>query len=109
MFRRLFWLWKNQVLLFGGLKSFAKSISLQKSIIMTTLEILKNSLIDKIVATKNEKLLHALINIFESTQPEETIQLSLEQIEMLMMSEDDIKYEKLISEDELRKIDLEWN
>jgi len=75
---------------------------------MTTLEILKSSLIDKIIATKNEKLLHALVNIFESTQPEETIQLSLKQIEMLMMSEDDIKHEKLVSEDELRKTDLEW-
>ena len=75
---------------------------------MTTLEILKNSLIDKIIATKNEKLLQTLANIFESTQPEETIQLSSKQIEMLMMSEDDIKHEKLILEDELRKIDLEW-
>ena len=75
---------------------------------MTTLEILKSSLIDKIVATKNEKLLHALINIFESTQPEETIQLSSEQIEMLMMSENDITSGQLISEDELRKTDLEW-
>jgi len=75
---------------------------------MTTLDVIKNSLIDKIIATDNEKLLHALISIFESTQPEETMQLSSEQIEMLMMSEDDITFGKLISEDELRKADLEW-
>jgi len=65
---------------------------------MTTLDILRNSLIDRIIATNNEKLLSAIANIFESTQVEEKIQLSSEQIEMLMMSEYDIKNGKLISE-----------
>ena len=75
---------------------------------MTTLDILRNSLIDRIIATNNEKLLSAIANIFESTQVEEKVQLSSEQIEMLMMSEDDIKNGKLISENDLRKTDLEW-
>ena len=35
---------------------------------MTTLDILRNSLIDKTIATNNEKLLSAIANIFESTQ-----------------------------------------
>ena len=51
---------------------------------MTTLDILRNSLIDRIIATNNEKLLSAIANIFESTQVEEKVQLSSEQIEMLM-------------------------
>jgi len=75
---------------------------------MTTLDILRNSLIDRIIATNNEKLLCAIANIFESTQVEEKVQLSSEQIEMLMMSEKDIKSGKLISDDDLRKTDLEW-
>ena len=75
---------------------------------MTTLDILRNSLIDRIIATNNEKLLSAIANIFESTQVEEKVQLSSEQIEMLIMSEKDIKSEKLISDDDLRKTDLEW-
>ena len=75
---------------------------------MTTLDILKNSLIDKIVATNNEKLLCAIASIFESTQVEEKVQLTSEQIEMLMMSENDIINGKLISEDDLRKTDIEW-
>jgi hypothetical protein len=75
---------------------------------MTTLDTIKNSLIDKIIATNNEKLLNAITGIFESTQSEEKVRLSSEQIEMLMMSEDDIKNGNLISEDELRKTDLEW-
>ena len=75
---------------------------------MTTLDILRNNLIDRIIATNNENLLSAIANIFESTQEEEKVQLSSEQIEMLMMSENDIKSGKLISEDDLRKTDLEW-
>jgi len=75
---------------------------------MTTLDVLRNNLIDRIIATNNEKLLNAIANIFESTQSEEKVQLSSEQIEMLMMSESDIKSGKLISEDDLRKTDLEW-
>jgi len=75
---------------------------------MTTLDILRNSLIDRIIATNNEKLLSAIANIFESTQVEEKVQLSSEQIEMLIMSEKDIKSGKLISDDDLRKTDLEW-
>ena len=71
---------------------------------MTTLDILRNSLIDRIIATNNEKFLNAIANIFESTQVEEKVQLSSEQIEMLMMSENDIKSGKIISEDDLRKL-----
>ena len=75
---------------------------------MTTLDVLRNNLIDRIIATNNEKLLNAIADIFESTQSEEKVQLSSEQIEMLMMSESDIKSGKLISENDLRKTDLEW-
>jgi len=75
---------------------------------MTTLDILRNSLIDRIIATNNEKLLSVIANIFESTQVEEKVQLSSEQIELLMMSENDIISGKHISDDDLRKTDLEW-
>ena len=75
---------------------------------MTTLDVLRNSLIDRIIATNNEKLLKAVVGIFESMQSEGKVKLSSEQIEMLMMSESDINRGKLISEDDLIKIDLEW-
>ena len=75
---------------------------------MTTLDIIKNSLIDKIIATNNEKLLSTIANILESAQSEEKIRLTSEQIKMLMLSENDIKCKKLISEDELIKFDLKW-
>jgi hypothetical protein len=75
---------------------------------MNTLENIKNSLIDKILATRNERLLEAIKNIFESTQSEELIALSTEQIEMLSMSEKDIEEGKLVSDSELNKRDSKW-
>ena len=75
---------------------------------MTALENIKNSLIDRILATKNEKLLEAIDRIFASTQTEEIISLSSEQIEMLSMSERDIEAGNFISESELNKRDSEW-
>lgn len=75
---------------------------------MNALENIKNSLIDRILATRNERLLDAIKNIFDSTQSEEIIVLSTEQIEMLSMSEKDIEDGKLVSEPELSKRDSKW-
>jgi len=90
------------------LENRIKIIPLQKRNIMTALENIKNSLIDRILATKNEKLLEAIDRIFASTQTEEIISLSSEQIEMLSMSERDIEAGSFISESELNKRDSEW-
>lgn len=75
---------------------------------MNAIDNIKNSLIDRILATKNERLLKAINSIFDSTQSEETISLSSEQIEMLSMSEKDIQGGKFISESELNERDSEW-
>ena len=75
---------------------------------MNALENIKNSLINRILATKNEQLLEAIKSIFDSTQSEEIISLSTEQIEMLSMSEKDIEYGKLVSESELSNRDSKW-
>ena len=75
---------------------------------MNALENIKNSLIDRILATRNEQLLQAIKNIFDSTQSEDSIALSTEQIEMLSMSEKDIEDDKLVSESELSKRDSKW-
>ena len=72
---------------------------------MTGLENIKNNLIDRILATKNEKLLKAISNIFDSTQRKEIMSLTSEQIEMLVMSEKDIENENFVSESELDKAD----
>lgn len=75
---------------------------------MNALENIKNSLIDRILATRNEQLLEAIKSIFDSTPSEEIISLSTEQIEMLSMSEKDIESGKFISETELNKRDSKW-
>ncbi len=74
---------------------------------MTTINSIKNRLIDRILATSNEKLLEAIESIFISTQMEDVVSLSSEQIEMLTMSEQDIKYGNLVSDSELDKLDNE--
>ena len=75
---------------------------------MEGLENIKNNLIDRILATKNEKLLKAISNIFESTQVDEILTLTSEQVEMLQMSEKDIENGDLISEADLNNADTEW-
>ena len=75
---------------------------------MPPLETIKNNLIDHIMATKNEKILHAIENLFESTKIEETYNLSSQEIEMLAMSEVDILNGNLVSEKELDEQDRKW-
>jgi hypothetical protein len=75
---------------------------------MTGIETIKNNLIDRILATRNEKLLQAISNIFESIQTDDIVSLSSEQIEMLLMSEKDIESGNLISESELNESDSKW-
>lgn len=75
---------------------------------MTAIESIKNRLVDRILSSGNEELLEAIENLFVSTQKENITPLSSEQIEMLIMSEQDIKYGKLISESDLDKHDTQW-
>ncbi|WP_298528414.1 hypothetical protein [uncultured Christiangramia sp.] len=75
---------------------------------MTTLDNIKNRLIDRILVTKNEQLLKAIDTIFNATQKEEKLTLNSHQIEMLMMSENDIEKENLISESDLKRADSKW-
>lgn len=75
---------------------------------MSSIETLKNRLIDRIMATRNEKFLEAIDKLFSSVQKEEILSLSSEQIEMLMMSEEDIKSGRIVSEEELNDKDSEW-
>lgn len=75
---------------------------------MTTLDSLKNNLISHIMASKNEKLLKAINNIFDSTRENNIVSLNPQQIEVLMMSEQDIENGRLISAEELEKSDSAW-
>lgn len=75
---------------------------------MTKLENIRESLISHILASKNEKLLVAINNIFDSTENDEMLSLSPQQIEVLMMSDQDIENGSLISSEELAESDMKW-
>ena len=77
---------------------------------LTNIEILKTRLIDRILMTGNQNLLETIDNIFTLSQnpANEVMELTSEQIEMLMMSEEDIKFNRLITQEELDKSDEKW-
>ena len=76
---------------------------------MENLETLRASLVQKIFSTDNLNLLEAINQIFSSTEVEEKeYKLSENRKKLLMLAEDDIKYGRLVSDEELRKMDEEW-
>lgn len=77
---------------------------------MENIEILRSRLVQRIFSTQNTNLLQAIENIFSSTEniENEKYILSESQKAMLMVAEEDIKYGRTISDEELRKIDEEW-
>lgn len=76
---------------------------------MAAVDDLRNSIIDKLLAISNEDYLSSIYQIIDQKKKSsDKIILSKEQIQMLEMSEEDIKNSKLISQEELDKSDLEW-
>ena len=67
---------------------------------MTGADSIKRKLIDRILATKNEKFLEAFEKLFLRTKNKEEVSLYPEQKEMLMMSEEDNRNESFIAQDE---------
>lgn len=74
---------------------------------MNTLDNIKNNLISHIIASKNEMLLKVINNIFDSTEGNNIMSPSPQQMEVLMMSEQDIENDRLISAEKLEKSDSE--
>ena len=76
---------------------------------MTAADNIRNNIIDKLLTISNKEYLSALYKLVStSSVNEEIIQLSESQILMLNMSEEDIKNNRIVSQEELDKMDLEW-
>jgi hypothetical protein len=76
---------------------------------MTTVDSLKNGLIEKILSIKNKNILEELDLIITSKQSDsEVFELTKEQKTMLEISEKDIQEGRLISQDAMIKRNLEW-
>ncbi len=76
---------------------------------MATVDNLRNDLIDKIMTINNEEYLAALYNLLSAgTSDMQPYPLTEEQELMLQMSEEDIKYGRTVSQDELMTRTETW-
>ena len=76
---------------------------------MDTADNIRNNIIDKLLTISNKEYLTALYKLISKSSVEnDAIQLSDDQLLMLNMSEDDIKNNRIVSQEELDKLDLEW-
>lgn len=76
---------------------------------MNRVDTLRNSIIDKLLTISNKDYLTALYKLVENSSVDNNIvKLSEEQTLMLQLSDKDIRNNKLISQEELDKSDLQW-
>ncbi|SIS71810.1 hypothetical protein [Belliella pelovolcani] len=76
---------------------------------MNSAEEIRNSIIDQLLTISNNEYLKAIFEIINSSKKKgEKIQPSDAQIAMLNMSEEDIKKNRLISQEDLDESDLKW-
>ena len=74
---------------------------------MSTLEI-KLEIFDKLKNVEDVSLLEKIRSILKNANTSEVYQLEQYQIDMLKESEEDLKYGRVISQEDLDKEDLEW-
>lgn len=76
---------------------------------MTTADNIRNSIIDKLLTISNKDYLSALYQLVNTSKVnDDIVQLSETQLLMLNMSEEDLKHNRLVSQEDLDKLDLEW-
>lgn len=76
---------------------------------MDTADNIRNNIIDKLLTISNKDYLIALYKLITTNSVDnDTVNLSEEQLLMLNLSEEDIKNNRIISQEELDKMDLEW-
>lgn len=76
---------------------------------MTPTDNLRNNIIDKLLTISNKEYLDAVYKLIANAKiDDDVVKLSEAQILMLNMSDEDIKHNRIISQEELDKRDLEW-
>jgi hypothetical protein len=76
---------------------------------MSTTDLIRNNIIDKLLTISNEEYLSALYQLVNSSSVgQDAIQLSEEQGIMLQLSDEDIVNGKLITQYQLDNGDLKW-
>lgn len=75
---------------------------------MDTADNIRNNIIDKLLTISNKEYLTALYKLINtSSMNNNAIKLSEDQLFMLNLSEDDIKNNRVVSQEKLDEIDLE--
>ena len=75
----------------------------------TQADVIRNGIIDRLLMISDESDLMNILRIVENhSDKQEKINLTQEQKLMLELSESDIQYGRLISQEDLDKKDLEW-
>jgi hypothetical protein len=76
---------------------------------MSQADIIRNGIIDKLLAISDKEYLLALSRLVESSSVNnEKIKFTPEQLLMLQMSENDIVNGRVLTQEELDKSDLKW-
>lgn len=75
---------------------------------MATVDQLKNELIDKILSIKDKDFLEALDKLITTGSDDNFVEITMEQKELLEMSERDIKEGNLISQEAITERNLQW-
>jgi hypothetical protein len=76
---------------------------------MSTIDITRNKIIDKLLVISNKRYLDAILQIVDNSPSViKKVELQPSQIEMLRMSEDDYKNGRVITQEQLDKEDKEW-
>lgn len=76
---------------------------------MNRVDVLRDSIIDKLLTISNKDYLAALYQLVDKSSVEgNVVELSEEQVVMLEMSEHDIKMGKLLTQTDIDKSDLKW-
>lgn len=76
---------------------------------MATADQIRNNLIDRLSTINNVELLNAIAQLLEaSSTKNDVVKLLPAQKELLQLSEEDIKYGRLISDEDLNKEEDEW-
>lgn len=70
---------------------------------------IRNNIIDKLLTISNKEYLSALYQLVQNSSIDnDIIKLSNEQILMLQLSENDIKNGRILTKEQIDKIDLKW-
>jgi hypothetical protein len=75
---------------------------------MAQVDVIRNGIIDKLLAISDKEYLMALLRLVDNTASQDNVKMTKEQKLMLEMSEADIQNGRTISQDDLDKNDLEW-